>query len=29
VRARAASDDLAWVRAAAEEWREKGVPETP
>jgi len=28
VRARAASDDLAWVRAAAAEWREKGVPET-
>jgi hypothetical protein len=29
VRARAARDDLAWVRAAAAEWRAKGVPETP
>lgn len=27
VRGRAASDDLAWVRAAAAEWRERGVPE--
>jgi len=27
VRERAARDDLAWVRAAAAEWREKGVPE--
>ena len=25
VRARAASDDLAWVRAAAQEWRARGV----
>ena len=29
LRERAASDDLAWVRAAAADWREKGVPETP
>jgi len=27
LRARATSDDLAWVRAAAQEWRERGVPE--
>jgi predicted TIM-barrel fold metal-dependent hydrolase len=27
VRTRAATDDLAWVRAAAEEWRARGVPE--
>jgi predicted TIM-barrel fold metal-dependent hydrolase len=27
VRTRAASDDLAWVRAAAAEWRARGVPE--
>jgi predicted TIM-barrel fold metal-dependent hydrolase len=27
VRERAASDDLAWVRAAAGEWRARGVPE--
>jgi predicted TIM-barrel fold metal-dependent hydrolase len=27
LRARAASDDLAFVRAAAQEWRERGVPE--
>jgi len=26
VRARSASDDLAWVRAAAREWQEQGVP---
>jgi uncharacterized protein len=26
VRARAASDELAWVRAAAAEWRARGVP---
>jgi hypothetical protein len=29
VRARAARDDLAWVRAAAAEWRARGVPEAP
>jgi len=28
LRARAASDDLAWVRSAAAEWRAKGVPQT-
>ena len=27
VRARAARDDLAWVRAAAAEWKARGVPE--
>jgi hypothetical protein len=27
VRARAANDDVAWLRAAAREWAEKGVPE--
>jgi len=27
VRAQAARDDLAWVRAAAQEWRKRGVPE--
>jgi predicted TIM-barrel fold metal-dependent hydrolase len=27
VRARAASDDLAWVRAAAAEWRARGLPQ--